>query len=219
MSPASNLGRKIIPPWRAITANLLPGSPSNWLPEQTPGYLASGERGAEPFIGLFPASLKTVYPYDTTPFIKISIQEVFKTLVEAIILVFLVMYLFLQNFRATIIPTIAVPVVILGTFAILSAVGFTINTLTMFGMVLAIGLLVDDAIVVVENVERVIAEDKLPPKEATHKSMGQIQRALVGIAVVLSAVFMPMAFMSGATGEIYRQFSITLISPCCFQYL
>ncbi|MDU1272115.1 MAG: efflux RND transporter permease subunit [Escherichia coli] len=120
--------------------------------------------------------------------------------------------LFLQNFRATIIPTIAVPVVILGTFAILSAVGFTINTLTMFGMVLAIGLLVDDAIVVVENVERVIAEDKLPPKEATHKSMGQIQRALVGIAVVLSAVFMPMAFMSGATGEIYRQFSITLIS-------
>ncbi|MFR0417298.1 efflux RND transporter permease subunit, partial [Escherichia coli] len=145
----------------------------------------------------FPASLKTVYPYDTTPFIEISIQEVFKTLVEAIILVFLVMYLFLQNFRATIIPTIAVPVVILGTFAILSAVGFTINTLTMFGMVLAIGLLVDDAIVVVENVERVIAEDKLPPKEATHKSMGQIQRALVGIAVVLSAVFMPMAFMSG----------------------
>lgn len=122
------------------------------------------------------------------------------------------MYLFLQNIRATIILTIAVPVVILGTFAILSAVGFTINTLTMFGMVLAIGLLVDDAIVVVENVERVIAEDKLPPKEATHKSMGQIQRALVGIAVVLSAVFMPMAFMSGATGEIYRQFSITLIS-------
>lgn len=160
----------------------------------------------------FPASLKTVYPYDTTPFIKISIQEVFKTLVEAIILVFLVMYLFLQNIRATIIPTIAVPVVILGTFAILSAVGFTINTLTMFGMVLAIGLLVDDAIVVVENVERVMAEDKLPPREATHKSMGQIQRALVGIAVVLSAVFMPMAFMSGATGEIYRQFSITLIS-------
>lgn len=160
----------------------------------------------------FPASLKTVYPYDTTPFIKISIQEVFKTLVEAIILVFLVMYLFLQNIRATIIPTIAVPVVILGTFAILSAVGFTINTLTMFGMVLAIGLLVDDAIVVVENVERVMAKDKLPPREATHKSMGQIQRALVGIAVVLSAVFMPMAFMSGATGEIYRQFSITLIS-------
>ncbi|XNM86701.1 efflux RND transporter permease subunit [Escherichia coli] len=149
----------------------------------------------------FPASLKTVYPYDTTPFIEISPQEVFKTLVEAIILVFLVMYLFLQNFRATIIPTIAVPVVILGTFAILSAVGFTINTLTMFGMVLAIGLLVDDAIVVVENVERVIAEDKLPPKEATHKSMGQIQRALVGIAVVLSAVFMPMAFRAARPGR------------------
>ncbi|MBZ4118118.1 efflux RND transporter permease subunit [Escherichia fergusonii] len=160
----------------------------------------------------FPASLKTVYPYDTTPFIQISIQEVFKTLIEAIILVFLVMYLFLQNFRATLIPTIAVPVVILGTFAILSAVGFTINTLTMFGMVLAIGLLVDDAIVVVENVERVISEEGLAPKEAAHKSMGQIQRAQVGIAVVLSAVFMPMAFMSGATGEIYRQFSITLIS-------
>ncbi len=173
MSPASNLGRKIIPPWRAITANLLPGSPSNWLPEQTP--LDTSRAVKEELNRLsayFPASLKTVYPYDTTPFIKISIQEVFKTLVEAIILVFLVMYLFLQNFRATIIPTIAVPVVILGTFAILSAVGFTINTLTMFGMVLAIGLLVDDAIVVVENVERVIAEDKLPPKEATHKSMG-----------------------------------------------
>lgn len=128
----------------------------------------------------FPASLKTVYPYDTTPFIQISIQEVFKTLIEAIILVFLVMYLFLQNFRATLIPTIAVPVVILGTFAILSAVGFTINTLTMFGMVLAIGLLVDDAIVVVENVERVISEEGLAPKEAAHKSMGQIQRAWWG---------------------------------------
>ncbi|WP_176399458.1 efflux RND transporter permease subunit, partial [Enterobacter cancerogenus] len=128
----------------------------------------------------FPASLKTVYPYDTTPFIKISIHEVLQPLVKANILDLLVIYLHFQNFRATIIPTIAVPVVILGTFAIVSAVGFTINTLTMFGMVLAIGLLVDDAIVVVENVERVIAEDKLPPKEATHKSMGQIQRALVG---------------------------------------
>nr|WP_153880191.1 efflux RND transporter permease subunit [Citrobacter freundii] len=160
----------------------------------------------------FPASMKTVYPYDTTPFIKISIQGVFQTLIEAIILVFLVMYLFLQNFRATLIPTIAVPVVILGTFSILSVAGFTINTLTMFGMVLAIGLLVDDAIVVVENVERIICEEKLPPKEAAHKAMSQLQRALVGIAVVLSAVFMPMAFMSGATGEIFRQFSITLIS-------
>lgn len=160
----------------------------------------------------FPASMKTVYPYDTTPFIKISIQGVFQTLIEAIILVFLVMYLFLQNFRATLIPTIAVPVVILGTFSILSVAGFTINTLTMFGMVLAIGLLVDDAIVVVENVERIICEEKLPPKAAAHKAMSQLQRALVGIAVVLSAVFMPMAFMSGATGEIFRQFSITLIS-------
>jgi multidrug efflux pump len=133
-------------------------------------------------------------------------------LIEAIILVFLVMYLFLQSFRATLIPTIAVPVVILGTFAILDVAGFSINTLTMFGMVLAIGLLVDDAIVVVENVERIIAEEHLSPKAATHKAMGQLQRALVGIAVVLSAVFMPMAFMSGATGEIFRQFSITLIS-------
>lgn len=160
----------------------------------------------------FPASMKTVYPYDTTPFIEISIQGVFHTLIEAIILVFLVMYLFLQSFRATLIPTIAVPVVILGTFAILDVAGFSINTLTMFGMVLAIGLLVDDAIVVVENVERIIAEEHLSPKAATHKAMGQLQRALVGIAVVLSAVFMPMAFMSGATGEIFRQFSITLIS-------
>ena len=160
----------------------------------------------------FPASMKTVYPYDTTPFIEISIQGVFHTLIEAIILVFLVMYLFLQSFRATLIPTIAVPVVILGTFAILDVAGFSINTLTMFGMVLAIGLLVDDAIVVVENVERIIAEEHLSPKAATHKAMGQLQRALIGIAVVLSAVFMPRAFMSGATGEIFRQFSITLIS-------
>ena len=160
----------------------------------------------------FPHGLEYKVAYETTSFVKASITDVVKTLLEAILLVFLVMYLFLQNFRATLIPTIAVPVVLMGTFAVLYACGYSINTLTMFAMVLAIGLLVDDAIVVVENVERVIAEDKLPPKEATHKSMGQIQRALVGIAVVLSAVFMPMAFMSGATGEIYRQFSITLIS-------
>ena len=160
----------------------------------------------------FPAGLKVVYPYDTTPFVKISINEVVKTLVEAIVLVFLVMYLFLQNFRATLIPTIAVPVVLLGTFAILAAFGFSINTLTMFGMVLAIGLLVDDAIVVVENVERVMAEEGLSPKEATRKSMGQIQGALVGIALVLSAVFIPMAFFGGSTGAIYRQFSITIVS-------
>ncbi|WP_312268750.1 multidrug efflux RND transporter permease subunit AcrB [Pseudescherichia sp.] len=160
----------------------------------------------------FPAGLQVVYPYDTTPFVKISINEVVKTLVEAIVLVFLVMYLFLQNFRATLIPTIAVPVVLLGTFAILAAFGFSINTLTMFGMVLAIGLLVDDAIVVVENVERVMAEEGLSPKEATRKSMGQIQGALVGIALVLSAVFIPMAFFGGSTGAIYRQFSITIVS-------
>ncbi|WAH53830.1 multidrug efflux RND transporter permease subunit AcrB [Pseudescherichia vulneris] len=160
----------------------------------------------------FPAGLQVVYPYDTTPFVKISINEVVKTLIEAIVLVFLVMYLFLQNFRATLIPTIAVPVVLLGTFAILAAFGYSINTLTMFGMVLAIGLLVDDAIVVVENVERVMAEEGLSPKEATRKSMGQIQGALVGIALVLSAVFIPMAFFGGSTGAIYRQFSITIVS-------
>ncbi|WP_105623380.1 multidrug efflux RND transporter permease subunit AcrB [Cronobacter malonaticus] len=165
--------------------------------------------GLEPF---FPSGLKVVYPYDTTPFVKISIFEVVKTLVEAIVLVFLVMYLFLQNFRATLIPTIAVPVVLLGTFAILAAFGYSINTLTMFGMVLAIGLLVDDAIVVVENVERVMVEEGLPPKDATRKSMGQIQGALVGIALVLSAVFIPMAFFGGSTGAIYRQFSITIVS-------
>nr|WP_287855158.1 multidrug efflux RND transporter permease subunit AcrB [Klebsiella sp.] len=170
----------------------------------------------EPF---FPSGLKIVYPYDTTPFVKISINEVVKTLVEAILLVFLVMYLFLQNFRATLIPTIAVPVVLLGTFAILAAFGFSINTLTMFGMVLAIGLLVDDAIVVVENVERVMAEEGLPPKEATRKSMGQIQGALVGIAMVLSAVFIPMAFFGGSTGAIYRQFSITIVSAMALSVL
>uniref|UniRef100_UPI000466ACAB efflux RND transporter permease subunit n=1 Tax=Franconibacter pulveris TaxID=435910 RepID=UPI000466ACAB len=167
----------------------------------------------------FPAGLKVVYPYDTTPFVKISINEVVKTLVEAIVLVFLVMYLFLQNFRATLIPTIAVPVVLLGTFAILAAFGYSINTLTMFGMVLAIGLLVDDAIVVVENVERVMVEDGLPPKEATRKSMGQIQGALVGIALVLSAVFIPMAFFGGSTGAIYRQFSITIVSAMVLSVL
>ncbi|BFM21568.1 efflux RND transporter permease subunit [Gilvimarinus japonicus] len=160
----------------------------------------------------FPANTEVVYPYDTTPFVKLSIEGVVHTLIEAIVLVFLVMYLFLQNFRATLIPTIAVPVVLLGTFAILEAFGFSINTLTMFGMVLAIGLLVDDAIVVVENVERVMHEDKLPPREATRKSMGQITGALVGIALVLSAVFVPMAFFGGSTGVIYRQFSITVVS-------
>lgn len=160
----------------------------------------------------FPPNLEIVYPYDTTPFVKLSINAVVKTLIEAIILVFLVMYLFLQNFRATLIPTIAVPVVLLGTFAVLAAFGFSINTLTMFAMVLAIGLLVDDAIVVVENVERVMAEEGLSPREATRKSMGQITGALIGIALVLSAVFVPMAFFGGSTGVIYRQFSITIVS-------
>ncbi|EBY1986969.1 hydrophobe/amphiphile efflux-1 family RND transporter [Salmonella enterica subsp. enterica serovar Adjame] len=167
----------------------------------------------------FPQGMKVVYPYDTTPFVKISIHEVVKTLFEAIILVFLVMYLFLQNIRATLIPTIAVPVVLLGTFAVPAAFGYSINTLTMFGMVLAIGLLVDDAIVVVENVERVMMEDNLSPREATEKSMSQIQGALVGIAMVLSAVFIPMAFFGGSTGAIYRQFSITIVSAMALSVL
>ncbi|EBN9976621.1 hydrophobe/amphiphile efflux-1 family RND transporter [Salmonella enterica] len=167
----------------------------------------------------FPQGMKVVYPYDTTPFVKISIHEVVKTLFEAIILVFLVMYLFLQNIRATLIPTIAVPVVLLGTFAVLAAFGYSINTLTMFGMVLAIGLLVDDAIVFVENVERVMMEDNLSPREATEKSMSQIQGALVGIAMVLSAVFIPMAFFGGSTGAIYRQFSITIVSAMALSVL
>ncbi len=160
----------------------------------------------------FPPGMKAVVAYDTTPYVRISIKEVVKTLFEAIVLVFLVMYLFLQNIRATLIPTIAVPVVLLGTFGVLNAFGFSINTLTMFGMVLAIGLLVDDAIVVVENVERVMREDGLQPREATQKSMDQITGALVGIALVLSAVFIPMAFFGGSAGVIYRQFSITIVS-------
>ncbi|MEZ5495462.1 MAG: efflux RND transporter permease subunit [Gammaproteobacteria bacterium] len=159
-----------------------------------------------------PENVRVIYPYDSTPFIELSINSVIQTLVEAIVLVFLVMLLFLQNLRATLIPTIAVPVVLLGTFAILSAFGYSVNVLTMFAMVLAIGLLVDDAIVVVENVERVMSEEGLSPKEATKKSMDQITGALVGIAVVLSAVFIPMAFFSGSAGSIYRQFSITIVS-------
>jgi len=170
----------------------------------------------EPF---FPPGMKVVYPYDTTPVVSESISGVVHTLGEAIVLVFLVMYLFLQNFRATIITTMTVPVVLLGTFGILAAAGFTINTLTMFGMILAIGLLVDDAIVVVENVERVMAEEKLSPREATIKSMEQIQGALVGIAMVLSAVLLPMAFFGGSTGVIYRQFSITIVSAMALSVL
>ncbi|HLT04632.1 MAG TPA: efflux RND transporter permease subunit, partial [Pseudomonas sp.] len=163
----------------------------------------------EPFL---PEGMDVVYPFDTTPVISASISSVVMTLFEAIALVFLVMYLFLQNFRATLIPTLAVPVVLLGTFGVLYLFGYSINTLTMFAMVLAIGLLVDDAIVVVENVERVMVEEGLPPREATRKSMGQIQGALVGIGIVLSAVFVPMAFMAGSVGVIYRQFAITIAS-------
>ncbi|HEX7328581.1 MAG TPA: efflux RND transporter permease subunit [Casimicrobiaceae bacterium] len=160
----------------------------------------------------FPPGLHVIIPFDTTPFVQASIKEVVKTLLEAIALVFLVMYLFLQNLRATLIPTIAVPVVLLGTFAVLAALGYSINMLTMFAMVLAIGLLVDDAIVVVENVERVMSEEGLTPLEATRKSMDQITGALVGIATVLAAVFVPMAFLGGSTGIIYRQFSATIVS-------
>ena len=160
----------------------------------------------------FPPGMKVVYPNDSTPFIKVAINEVVKTLFEAILLVFLIMWLFMGNMRATLIPTIAVPVVILGTFGILGFMGYSINMLTMFAMVLAIGLLVDDAIVVVENVERIMAEEGLPPREATAKSMEQITSALIGIGLVLSAVFGPMAFFPGSTGVIYRQFSVTIIS-------
>ncbi|MFA7386418.1 MAG: efflux RND transporter permease subunit [Thiohalobacteraceae bacterium] len=167
----------------------------------------------------FPTGVDVVVPYDTTPFVRLSIMGVVYTLIEAVILVFLVMYLFLQNFRATIIPTIAVPVVLLGTFGVMAAFGFSINTLTMFGLVLAIGLLVDDAIVVVENVERVMSEEGLPPKAATKKSMSQITGALIGIGLVLAAVFVPMASFGGSTGVIYRQFSITIVSAMALSVL
>ncbi|MEZ2133021.1 MULTISPECIES: efflux RND transporter permease subunit [unclassified Sinorhizobium] len=159
-----------------------------------------------------PEGVEITYPYDTTPFVELSIEKVVHTLIEAIVLVFFVMLIFLQNLRATFIPTIAVPVVLLGTFAILALAGYSINTLTMFAMVLAIGLLVDDAIVVVENVERIMSEEKLSPLEATEKSMGEITGAIIGIALVLTAVFIPMAFFGGSTGVIYRQFSVTIVS-------
>ena len=167
----------------------------------------------------FPEWIDYSYPYDTTDFIKVSINEVFHTLIEAIVLVVIIMYIFLQNFRATLIPSITVPVVLLGTFAIMSVLGFSINTLTMFGLVLAIGLLVDDAIVVVENVERIMEEEHLPPRHATIKSMDEITGALIGIALVLSAVFIPMAFFGGSTGVIYRQFSITIVSAMVLSVL
>ncbi|ABL64828.1 efflux RND transporter permease subunit [Chlorobium phaeobacteroides] len=168
---------------------------------------------------LLPPGVQIVYPFDTTPFVKTSIEGVVHTLIEAVILVFFVMFLFLQNFRATLVPTIAVPVVLLGTFGVMSVFGFSINTLSMFAMVLAIGLLVDDAIVVVENVERIMEEERLSPLEATKKSMKQISSALIGIALVLSAVFVPMAFFKGSTGTIYRQFSITIVSAMLLSVL
>ena len=167
----------------------------------------------------FPPGLQIFYPLDTEPIITLSITEVVKTLIEAIVLVFVVMYIFLQNFRATLIPTIAVPVVLLGTFGVLAVLGYTINTLTMLAMVLAVGLLVDDAIVVVENVERVMEEDNLSARDATRKSMTQIAGALIGIALVLSAVFLPMAFLGGSTGVIYRQFSVTIVSAMVLSVL
>ena len=167
----------------------------------------------------FPAGMKVVYPYDSTPFVKISIEEVVQTLIEAVFLVFIIMFLFLQNIRATLIPTIAVPVVLLGTMGVLAAAGYSINTLTMFALVIVIGLLVDDAIVVVENVERIMTEEGLSPQEATIKSMGQITSALWGIATVLTAVFLPMAFFPGSTGVIYRQFSVTIISAMILSVL
>jgi multidrug efflux pump len=164
----------------------------------------------------FPPGVKVVFPLDTSTFVKISVKEVLKTLVEAIILVFLVMYLFLQNFRATLIPTLVVPVALLGTCALMSAFGFSINVLTMFGMVLAIGILVDDAIVVVENVERIMSEEGLPAKEATRKAMDQITGALIGITLVLTAVFLPMAFFGGSVGAIYKQFTMSMVSCMVF---
>ena len=167
----------------------------------------------------FPAGVKVIYPYDTTPFTKVAIDEVVKTLFEAVLLVFIIMYLFMGSFRATLIPTIAVPVVLLGTFAILGLFGFSINMLTMFAMVLAIGLLVDDAIVVVENVERIMAEEGLSPMKATAKSMDQITSALIGIGLVLAAVFTPMAFFPGSTGVIYRQFSLTIAASMLLSVL
>ncbi|MBI5076319.1 MAG: efflux RND transporter permease subunit [Nitrospirae bacterium] len=177
--------------------------------------LETGERvkaKMEELSRYFPPGMKVVYPYDTTPFVRISIAEVVETLIIAVFLVFIIMFLFLQNLRATLIPTIAVPVVLLGTMGVLAAAGFSINTLTMFALVIVIGLLVDDAIVVVENVERIMSEEGLSPHDATIKSMGQITSALWGIATVLTAVFLPMAFFGGSTGVIYRQFAITIIS-------
>src|SRR4029079_11433437 len=167
----------------------------------------------------FPADVKVIYPWDTTPFVKVSLKQVVETLFEAMVLVFLVMFLFLQNWRATLIPTIAIPVVLLGTLAVMSIAGFSINTLTLFGMVLAIGLLVDDAIVVIETVARLIQTEALSPKEAARKSMDEISGALIAIGTVLAAVFLPMAFFGGSTGVVYRQFSLTIVSAMALSVL
>src|SRR5690606_29095763 len=164
----------------------------------------------------FPEGVKYDIPYDTSPFVKVSIQQVINTLFEAMLLVFAVMFLFLQNIRYTLIPTLVVPVALMGTFAVMMAMGFSVNVLTLFGMVLAIGILVDDAIVVVENVERIMTEEGLPPKEATRKAMGQISGAIVGITLVLVAVFLPMAFMKGSVGVIYQQFSLSMAVSILF---
>jgi hydrophobe/amphiphile efflux-1 (HAE1) family protein len=199
-------------PAAAVAVRLSPGA--NALDTSAAVHARLAELAAT-----FPSSLRVGSPLDSIPFVKVSIRDVVKTLVEAIALVFVVMFLFLQNLRATLIPTLAVPVVLLGTFAVLSALGYSINTLTMFAMVLAIGLLVDDAIVVVENVARVMAEDGLAPREAARRSMDQITGALVGVALVLATVFLPTAFVGGSVGVIYRQFSITIISAIALSVL
>ncbi|MBB5392523.1 MULTISPECIES: efflux RND transporter permease subunit [unclassified Herbaspirillum] len=207
------------------TSGRLDGKPSSFIGVQlSPTANALGTATAvhkkmEELSKYFPAGVKYTIPYDTSKFVKISIEEVVKTLIEAIVLVFLVMFLFLQNIRYTIIPTVVVPVALLGTFATLLLFGFSINVLTMFGMVLAIGILVDDAIVVVENVERIMSEEGLSPPEATRKAMGQISGALIGITLVLIAVFIPMAFFGGAVGAIYRQFSLSMVASMVFSVL
>jgi HAE1 family hydrophobic/amphiphilic exporter-1/multidrug efflux pump len=201
------------------TASPAPASASSWPRRANALTRSTRSRRVNELAKTFPPDIKVIYPYDTTPFVRLSIEQVVHTLVEAVVLVFLVMFLFLQNFRATLIPTIAVPVVLLGTFAVMAVAGYSINTLTLFGMVLAIGLLVDDAIVVVENVERLITTEHLSPIDAARKSMDEITGALIGIALVLSAVFLPMAFFGGSTGVIYRQFSITIVSAMVLSVL
>src|SRR5690242_8256428 len=200
-------------PGAGIAVSLAPGADALSTAETVKNYFAT--HASE-----LPPGYKYNFPFDTTKFIKLSIDEVVKTLLEAIVLVVVVMFVFLQSWRATLIPTIAVPVVILGTFGVFAIAGFSINTLTLFGLVLSIGLLVDDAIVVVENVERLMEENPdMSPKEATLKSMNEIQVALIAIALVLSAVFLPMAFFGGSTGVIYRQFSVTIVSAMALSVL